>query len=108
MDPQNATEAMLAVQMIGVHNTAVKLLSEANQPGQTYSGSESVVLQATRLMRLYNEQAEAMAKLKGKTRQQKVTVEHVHVHTGGQAVVGVIEPSKGEEVNRSHGQRSTE
>jgi hypothetical protein len=27
--------------------------------------------------------------------QQKVTVEHVHVHSGGQAVVGVVEPAGG-------------
>jgi hypothetical protein len=31
-----------------------------------------------------------MAKLKGKTRQQKVIVEHVHVHHGGQAIVGTV------------------
>jgi hypothetical protein len=41
-------------------------------------------------MRLFNEQLEAMAKLKGKAGQQKVTVEHVHVHKGGQAIVGAI------------------
>jgi hypothetical protein len=28
-------------------------------------------------------------------RQQKVTVEHVHVHAGGQAVVGVVESPGG-------------
>ena len=28
--------------------------------------------------------------------QQKVTVEHVHVHSGGQAVVGVMEPGGGD------------
>jgi hypothetical protein len=31
-------------------------------------------------MRLFIDQLEAMAKLKGKVGQQKVTVEHVHVH----------------------------
>jgi hypothetical protein len=31
-----------------------------------------------------------MAKLKGKTGRQKVTVEHVHVHKGGQAIVGTV------------------
>jgi len=45
---------------------------------------------ATRLMRLFIEQLAAMAKLKGKTGQQKVVVEHVHVHSGGQAVVGAV------------------
>ena len=31
-----------------------------------------------------------MQKLKGKHGQQKVTVEHVHVHQGGQAIVGAV------------------
>jgi hypothetical protein len=41
-------------------------------------------------MRLFVEQLEAMARLKGKTREQKVTVEHVHVYEGGQAIVGAV------------------
>ena len=45
-------------------------------------------------MRLFNEQLEAMSKLKGKAGQQKVTVEHVHVHGGGQAIVGAVSAEK--------------
>jgi len=99
MEPQNATEAMLAIQMSGVHNAAVKFLRRATLPGQTLEGSDTYAALTTRLMRLFNDQVETMAKLKGKTRQQKVTVEHVHVHSGGQAVVGLLEESsKGKEV----------
>ena len=47
-------------------------------------------------MRLHLEQIEAMQKLKGKAGQQKVTVEHVHVHEGGQAIVGTVSTSRGE------------
>jgi GTPase len=50
-------------------------------------------------MRLFTEQLEAMSKLKGKVGQQKVTVEHVHVHDGGQAIVGAVstgKPDRGE------------
>ena len=97
MDPKNVTEAMLAVQMFGVHNAAVKFLRQAIMEGQTFQGTEANVLRATRLMRLFNEQLEAMAKLKGKAGQQKVTVEHVHVHSGGQAIVGSMETSTGSE-----------
>jgi hypothetical protein len=46
-------------------------------------------------MRLHLEQIEAMQKLKGKAGQQK-TVEHVHVHEGGQAIVGPVSTTKGE------------
>jgi hypothetical protein len=93
MDSKNATEAMLAVQMFGVHNAAAMFLHRAMTEGQTFEGTDANVLRATRLMRLFTEQLEAMAKLKGKAGQQKVTVEHVHVHSGAQAVVGVVETS---------------
>jgi hypothetical protein len=48
-------------------------------------------------MRLHLEQIEAMQKLKGKAGQQRVTVKHVHVHEGGQAIVGAVSTSIGEE-----------
>ena len=88
--PQNATEAMLAVQMIAANDAALLFLRRATADGQTVEGSDGNVLRATRLMRLFTEQLAAMAKLKGKTGQQKVVVEHVHVHSGGQAVVGAV------------------
>ncbi len=90
MAPQNATEAMLAVQMIAANDAALLFLRRATADGQTVEGSDGNVLRATRLMRLFIEQLGAMAKLKGKTGQQKVVVEHVHVHSGGQAVVGTV------------------
>jgi hypothetical protein len=43
-------------------------------------------------MRLFNEQVETMAKLKGKIGQQRVVVEHVNVAAGGQAIVGTVIP----------------
>jgi hypothetical protein len=33
--------------------------------------------------------------------QQKVTVEHVHVHSGGWAVVGLVEPAGGAPIARN-------
>ena len=93
--PTNATEALLAVQMVGVHNAAIQFLANATSTDQTADGSDANVLRATRLMRIFNEQLKAMQKLRGKTSQQKVVVEHVHVHSGGQAVVGtVMSPKK--------------
>jgi hypothetical protein len=82
-----------------VHNAAVMFLNRAMAAEQTFEGTNANLLRATRLMRLFSEQLEAMAKLKGKAGQQKVTVEHVHVHSGGQAVVGVMEtsPARGEQ-----------
>jgi hypothetical protein len=87
-------EALLAVQMTGTHFLAVKFLRDAAFKEQTAEGCDANVLRATRLMRVFNEQLEAMAKLKGKTGQQKVTVEHVHVNAGGQAIVGTVTSGK--------------
>ena len=93
LGPKTGAEALLAVQMIGVHEAATTFLYRATVEGQTVDGADRNVLRATRLMRLFTEQLDAMAKLKGRTSQQKVTVEHVHVHGGGQAIVGAVNAS---------------
>jgi hypothetical protein len=90
LDPKTATEAMLAVQMIGTQRTAMTFLERATLPGQTSEGIDANMLRSTRLMRLFNEQVETMAKLKGKGGQQRVVVEHVTVAAGGQAIVGSV------------------
>jgi len=92
--PANAMEAMLTVQMLGTHHAAVKFLLNATAKGQTFEGVDANVLRATRLMRLFIEQQTALAKLRGKTGQQKVRVEHVHVNAGGQAIVGSVTSNK--------------
>jgi len=90
LGPRNMLEALLVVQMLGVHEAATAFLRQATAEGQTVDGADRTVLRATRLMRLFNEQLVALAKLRGKASQQKVTVEHVHVHEGGQAIVGAV------------------
>jgi hypothetical protein len=47
-----------------------------------------------KLLRTFAAQTEALQRYRGKG-QQKVTVEHVHVHTGGQAIVGSVSQSGG-------------
>ncbi|MDP8989527.1 MAG: hypothetical protein M3N41_05520 [Acidobacteriota bacterium] len=96
MAPQNSTEAMLATQMIATHEASLMFMRRATAEGQTFEGSDANVLRATRLMRLHLEQCEAMQKLKGKAGQQRVIVEHVHVHKGGQAIVGAVNAAKTE------------
>jgi hypothetical protein len=96
MAPQNVTEAMLAVQMIATNDAALMFLGRATTEGQSSAGAEASALCAIRLMRLHLDQIEAMQKLKGKTRHQKVVVEHVHVYQGGQAIVGAVSAVKGE------------
>jgi hypothetical protein len=94
MAPGNATEAMQATQMIAVNDAALMFIRHPTQPGQYAEAADASVLRATRFLRIFNEQLEAMQRLNGKACQQKVTVEHVHVHEGGQAIVGVVTASK--------------
>jgi hypothetical protein len=87
--PEGALQSMLAVQMIGVHNTAIKFLMRAAD-NQSREETDANVMRSTRLMRVFNDQLEAFAKLRGKTFEQKVIVRHVHVHEGAQAIVGSV------------------
>ena len=93
MEPQNLPEAMLATQMIAANDAALMFLSRATIENQYPEAIDTNVLRATRLMRIFREQLEAMQKLKGKSGQQSVRVEHVHVHDGGQAIVGTVTSS---------------
>jgi hypothetical protein len=61
-------------------------------PGQTFAARDMNLKHAAKLMALYAQQVAALNKHRGKG-QQKVTVEHVHVAAGGQAIVGNIETS---------------
>lgn len=94
LEPKTATEALLAVQMVGVQRLAMLCLRRAALDGQTPEGIDANVLRASRLMRVFIEQLEAMAKLKGKAGQQRVVVEHVTVNQGGQAIVGAVNASE--------------
>ena len=59
---------------------------------------------AVKLLRTFAAQTEVLQRYRGKG-QQKVTVEHVHVHTGGQAIVGSVNQSgrgRDNDENRGH------
>ena len=93
--PQNGTEAMLSAQMIAAHEAAIHF-TKLGAAQTRLEALEVCARQAARFMRVFNEQLEVMQKLKGKTGQQKVTVEHVHVNEGGQAIVGALIAPRGE------------
>lgn len=89
-----AASPMLAAQMIGAHRLAMLFLRRAAVDSHPVA-IDANVLRATRLMRVFSEQLEAMAKLKGKSGQQRVVVEHVTVNEGGRAIVGAVAATKG-------------
>jgi hypothetical protein len=91
---RDGLETLLAVQMVGVHNLAMKFLANAALKDQTDYGTEVNVNRANRLLRTFTAQVEALKKHRSKG-EQHFTVEHVHVHSGGQAVVGAVNQGQG-------------
>lgn len=91
--PKNEIEGMLAAQMVATHNGAMECLRRAMIPQQTFEGRDQNLKHATKLLSIYARQIEALDKHRGKG-QQKITVEHVNIEAGGQAMVGHIETGK--------------
>ena len=85
---------MMAAQLIAAHNAAMECYRRAMIGEQTFEGRQENLGQANKLSRTYATLLEALNRHRGKG-QQKVVVEHVHVHPGGQAVVGVVETPGG-------------
>jgi len=61
---------------------------------QTFEGRRENLNQANKLSRSFATLLEALNRHRGKG-QQKVVVEHVHVHAGGQAIVGAVQAPRG-------------
>jgi hypothetical protein len=93
--PRDELEGMIAAQMVAAHSAAMECYRRAMLSEQTFEGRRENLNQANRLSRTYGLLLEALNRHRGKC-QQKVRVEHVHVHSGGQAVVGVVEDPRGE------------
>jgi hypothetical protein len=87
--PKDELEGMMAAQLIAAHNAAMECYRRAMIGEQTFEGRRENLAQANKLSRTYAALLEALNRHRGKG-QQKVTVEHVHVHAGGQAVVGMV------------------
>ena len=89
--PRDGVEGMLAAQMVSVHRIAMELLAEGRRYGQSIELATFRLNQAGRLLRLFAMQLETLNRNRGKgPSEQKVTVQHVHVNDGGQAVVGNV------------------
>lgn len=88
--PRDGIEGMLATQLVSTHHQAMRLLTSAANTKHLDQGN-FFYNQSARLMRLFTLQLDALAKYRGKSpSEQRVTVQHVHVHDGGQAVVGPV------------------
>lgn len=83
-------EAMMGTQLFAAHNAAMECYRRAMIIDQTFAGRSENLSQANKLSRTYATLIEALNRHRGKGGQQKVTVEHVHVHEGGQAAIGAF------------------
>lgn len=95
INPADELESMVGAQMISVHFAAMKMTARALKPGQTMEGINNYINLSTKLTRTFLAQVECLDKRRGKG-QQKMTVEHVHVGDGGQAVIGNIRGGRDE------------
>jgi len=101
--PKDELEGMMAAQLVAAHSAAMECYRRAMIGEQTFDGRSENLNQANKLSRTFTVLLDALNRHRGKG-QQKVTVEHVHVHSGGQAVVGVVGPPGGGDRARSEGQ----
>jgi hypothetical protein len=93
-EPKDTQEALLITQMVATYNASMECFRRAMLREQTFDGRQAALNQANKLVRSYSTLQQTLDKHRGKG-QQKVTVEHVHVYQGGQAVVGNVEAGGG-------------
>jgi len=86
--PRDGLEAMLAVQMVSVQMASMAFLRKMNHT-ETIPQLDIQERTVNKLMRTFTSQMEALRKHRNGGN-QKVVVEHVHVHEGGQAIVGNV------------------
>jgi hypothetical protein len=94
MKPRDAIEGMLIGQAIAAHAAAMECYRRAMIPDQTFEGRRENLNQANKLSRTYAALIEGLDRHRGKG-QQRITVKHVNVHAGGQAIVGAVTPRDG-------------
>jgi len=96
MKPKDSVEAMMITQMIALHEMALLSSENALLTEQPDEFVEKNMNRAAKLCRTYALLAEALNKYRNKGKQQ-ITVQHVNVSDGGQAVIGDVNQGEGNE-----------
>ena len=87
--PANEVEALLLAQAFASFDLAMDMAARTKQ-ASTREMMDSLASISTKMMRTFTAQIEALAKMR-RGGSQTVRVEHVHVHAGGQAIVGNVQ-----------------
>jgi hypothetical protein len=98
IEPNDQVEAMLAAQMVAVH-MATLTLAKRLEHVQTLPQQDSAAGAFNKLARTFATQVEALKRYRS-TGEQKVTVQHVNVNDGGQAIVGNVTTGGSEKNDR--------
>src|SRR5215208_1207657 len=93
VEPRDEIEAMLAAQMAAVHRATMTFARRLNHV-ETIPQQDSAERAFTKLARTFAAQMEALKRYRTGG-EQKVTVQHVTVNEGGQAVVGHVSAAPG-------------
>jgi len=88
VQPRDELEAMLAVQMGAIHQATMMMARRLNHV-DNLAQQDAAERALNKLARTYVTQMEALKRYRTGG-QQKVTVEHVTVNEGGQAIVGAV------------------
>jgi hypothetical protein len=106
--PRDEVEGMLAAQMLACHDTAMGCFRDALNSKLHGRLWHEYLEQAGKLTRAFAMLLDALNRHRGKG-MQKITVEHVHAHSGGQAVVGILEGGgvQPRSEDQAHGSRTT-
>jgi hypothetical protein len=89
--PADEIEGMIAAQAVAMHHASMEWSRRAMIPDQGFEPAREYRKAAANASRAFVELLSALDRKRGKGGQQKVTVEHVHVHAGGKAIVGTVE-----------------
>ena len=91
--PQDETECMIAAQMAATHMLAMAMAGRVANPSNTatFEQVDSHASRLTKLTRTFTMQLDALKRYRTGG-EQKVTVQHVNVNEGGQAIVGNVVP----------------
>lgn len=103
VEPRDQIEAMLAAQMAAVHSASMTFARRLAQAGNVVQ-QEAAERIFTKMARTFAAQVAALKDYRSKG-EQKVTVQHVHVSEGGQAVIGNVNAaSRGSAQRKPEGQ----
>jgi hypothetical protein len=88
--PKDPLEDMIAAQMLACHDAAMDCYASALNDAKSLGLRREHLTQAGKLSRTFAMLLDALNRHRGKG-QQRIVVEHVNVHPGGQAVVGLVD-----------------